>query len=61
MSTRSPDNPTLRPPRPVPAATPPRRIDSQALFGTAKELRIEHQGAEYRLTQTRQGKLLLTK
>ena len=61
MSSRSADSPKLRPSRPMPAATPPRRVDSQVLFGTAKELRIEHQGAEYRLTQTCQGKLLLTK
>jgi hemin uptake protein HemP len=61
MSTRAPEGPKLRSPRPGPAPAPPRRIHSRELFGAAKELRIAHQGAEYRLTQTRHGKLLLTK
>jgi hemin uptake protein HemP len=39
----------------------PRRLHSSALFGDAKQLVIEHQGAEYRLRITRQGKLILTK
>jgi hemin uptake protein HemP len=60
MNAQSPERPRSSAPRPS-RASPPRRIRSQDLFGTAKEVRIEHQGAEYRLTQTRQGKLLLTK
>jgi hemin uptake protein HemP len=31
------------------------------LFGSSREVRIEHEGLEYRLTRTRQGKLILTK
>lgn len=46
------------PTRPVPA---PRRIRSRELFGAAREVRIDHEGVEYRLTRTRQGKLILTK
>ncbi|MBS0515991.1 MAG: hemin uptake protein HemP [Proteobacteria bacterium] len=53
--------------RPVNAASraqtnqAPRRFDSRTLFGAAQELRIEHYGQEYRLRQTRNGKLILTK
>lgn len=36
-------------------------IDSRALFGRAKHLIIEHDGVRYRLTRTRNGKLILTK
>ncbi|MBC7786556.1 MAG: hemin uptake protein HemP [Methylophilaceae bacterium] len=32
-----------------------------ALFNNASEIMIDHQGAQYRLHITRQGKLLLTK
>jgi hemin uptake protein HemP len=38
-----------------------RRLPSAALFAGAREVRIEHHGVEYRLLQTRQGKLILTK
>jgi hemin uptake protein HemP len=36
-------------------------IRSADLFGTGKRLRIEHQGLEYLLQITRQGKLILTR
>ena len=36
-------------------------ISSRELLGDQLELLIEHQGAEYRLRLTRQGKLILTK
>lgn len=39
----------------------PRQFDSRTLFGDAQEVRIEHFGQEYRLRQTRNGKLILTK
>jgi len=44
-------------------ATPPlrQRLHSAELFGTAREVVIEHAGEEYRLRLTRQGKLILTK
>jgi hemin uptake protein HemP len=47
------------------AAQPPRpqapsRTTSQALLGAARELVIEHDGREYRLRITQQGKLILT-
>jgi hemin uptake protein HemP len=39
----------------------PKQTTSSALFGGAQELRIDHHGQEYRLRQTRNGKLILTK
>ena len=42
-------------PSPVPAKVP-----SQALLGTRKELLITHNGREYRLRVTQNGKLILT-
>lgn len=41
-------------------ATQP-RLHSKELFGSAREIVIEHAGDEYRLRLTRQGKLILTK
>jgi hemin uptake protein HemP len=38
-----------------------RVLRSEELFGDARELGILHAGALYRLTMTRQGKLILTK
>lgn len=37
------------------------RLHSAELFGTAREVVIEHAGEEYRLRLTRQDKLILTK
>lgn len=36
-------------------------LDSQLLLQGRRELQIRHQGEIYRLQQTRQGKLILTK
>jgi hemin uptake protein HemP len=41
------------------AASPP-RVRSDALLGTAKQLVIVHNGREYRLRATQNGKLILT-
>jgi hemin uptake protein HemP len=63
ISFMSPDVPKA-PASPRPLRTPaavPRRIRSRELFGTSREVRIDHDGTEYRLTRTRQGKLILTK
>ena len=53
------------PPLPLPVAaspTPTRKaIDSRSLLAGGDEIVIRHLGAEYRLRQTRQGKLILTK
>jgi hemin uptake protein HemP len=38
----------------------PRRITSEALLGMLRELVIIHNGREYRLRLTRNGKLILT-
>lgn len=37
------------------------RIDSERLLGSGREIILEHAGEEYRLRQTRNGGLLLTK
>ena len=42
------------------AGVAPIRTTSRALLGTARELIIEHEGREYRLRITQQGKLILT-
>jgi hemin uptake protein HemP len=49
-STQQDATPTLR-----------QRLQSAELFGTTREVVIEHAGEEYRLRLTRQGKLILTK
>jgi hemin uptake protein HemP len=36
-------------------------LDSRVLLNGAQEVRIAHYGQEYRLRQTRNGKLILTK
>lgn len=67
FSTKPDITSALRPPGmvEVPAVTgsqPVRpRLQSTELFGTAREVVIEHAGEEYRLRLTRQGKLILTK
>jgi hemin uptake protein HemP len=67
LSTKLDITPALRPSGrvEVPAVTgsePVRqRLHSAELFGTAREVVIEHAGEEYRLRLTRQGKLILTK
>ena len=38
----------------------PLRVQSEALLGNAKELLIVHNGREYRLRLTQNGKLILT-
>jgi hemin uptake protein HemP len=38
----------------------PRKVLSDALLGEAKELLIVHNGREYRLRLTQNGKLILT-
>lgn len=43
----------------VPSA--PRRMDVRELLGEGRELRLMHDGQEYRLTITSKGKLILTK
>jgi hemin uptake protein HemP len=50
LSTKPDIAPTLR-----------QRLHSAELFGMAREVVIEHNGEEYRLRLTRQGKLILTK
>ena len=46
------------------AASPPeteiRRVSSNELLGPRGELRIQHDGREYRLRLTQNGKLILT-
>ncbi len=48
--------------QPIPGnQTHSRRVSSGELLGTVGRIDIEHQGQVYRLIQTRQGKLILTK
>lgn len=57
------DNPPARknPPPPVAVtAAQAGRISSAELFGARRELVIEHDGREYRLRLTQNGKLILT-
>ena len=51
--------PAPEPAAATPAGQPP--LDSQQLLQGRRELQILHQGEIYRLQQTRQGKLILTK
>lgn len=37
------------------------RLNSSVLFSQSKEVRIQHEGEEYRLRLTRNNKLILTK
>jgi len=41
-------------------ANAPKRVPSESLLGSAKELLIVHNGREYRLRLTQNGKLILT-
>ncbi|MGD9953766.1 MAG: hemin uptake protein HemP [Burkholderiales bacterium] len=41
-------------------ASAPLRVNSETLLGARKELVIVHNGREYRLRQTQNGKLILT-
>ena len=45
---------------PSPPQQRPQRTTSGALLGDRRELIIEHQGRDYRLRVTQQGKLILT-
>lgn len=57
-ATRSPPD-KIRPPQDPP---PPRVIASESLFAPGqREVVIEHGGERYRLRQTRNNKLILTK
>jgi hemin uptake protein HemP len=58
VSDKRPELPPIRPlGRP---AEPPPRVSSRELLGTCGELIIEHEGREYRLRITQNGKLILT-
>lgn len=43
-----------------PQTQAPQRVESKALLGAARALVIVHNGREYRLTLTQNGKLILT-
>lgn len=51
--------PTQKTPVPKPAAAP-RKVPSEALLGPGGELVIVHNGREYKLRLTQNGKLILT-
>ena len=50
---------TPKPPQPSPPAIP-KRVASEDLLGAGKELLIVHNGREYKLRLTQNGKLILT-
>jgi hemin uptake protein HemP len=50
---------TVQKPKPIPIPAPP-RVKSESLFGTGRELVITHNGRDYRLRVTQNGKLILT-
>ena len=43
------------------AVSAPERLDSRSLFQGRREIVIQHDGADYRLRLTSNGKLILTK
>jgi hemin uptake protein HemP len=56
---KQPHNPPSQPARPDKA--PGQTLTSAELMRGRREIIIEHQGERYRLQQTRNGKLILTK
>jgi len=52
----------MNPPAPKapPQPEPQKRVSSEALLGDSRELVILHNGREYRLRLTQNGKLILT-
>lgn len=49
-----------KPPAPVQPMLAPNKVQSDVLLGARKELVITHNGREYRLRVTQNGKLILT-
>ena len=49
---------SVNPPKPL--APPPPKVNSETLLGGARELVITHNGRDYRLRITQNGKLILT-
>jgi len=47
-------------PQPAPSPQALKRVSSETLLGRANELGIVHNGREYRLRLTQNGKLILT-
>ena len=56
---KQPNHPPAQPARPDSA--PAQTLTSAELMQGRREIVIEHQGERYRLQQTRNGKLILTK
>jgi hemin uptake protein HemP len=50
----------IKPAAPPQSLSAPVKVPSHALLGTRKELLITHNGREYRLRVTQNGKLILT-
>ncbi len=50
----------MKPAAAAPLPPVPAKVPSQALLGTRKELVITHNGRDYRLRVTQNGKLILT-
>jgi hemin uptake protein HemP len=50
----------IKPSPGAPATPPPSKVKSETLLGRARELVIMHNGRDYRLRVTQNGKLILT-
>ena len=50
----------MMPPKPQVTPPAPTKVTSESLLGLRRELVITHQGREYRLRVTQNGKLILT-
>ena len=51
---------SIKPLRDAPSTSDSKRVSSETLLGAGKELVIVHNGREYRLRLTQNGKLILT-
>lgn len=51
---------STKPQQPTQSSPALKRVSSESLLGQAKELLIVHNGREYRLRLTQNGKLILT-
>jgi hemin uptake protein HemP len=61
MNNSNTDNKPIRSPlAPAQGSPIPARVSSRTLLGGRGELLIEHEGREYRLRLTQNGKLILT-
>ena len=61
LTTKHPERPDPAHPTAKGSPAPARVVDSRVLLDHTQEIRIAHDGQEYRLRLTRNNKLILTK